>query len=215
MSPGSVRMRDADEIESIVITSDDEDERQPDGSGSGDGDAAALSDDDGGGARDSGSDGRFSYGDGDGDDDDDDDDDGGSASSGDGAAASSGEADLGIGGADAAAAAAARRSGGSGGGGPGYRVVTRESLVALQRAAIDGVVAVWGCAPGVAKTLLMAWRWDKDRLLSEPQPRAHTTGQPASQPAAITPALLCAQPHPAGIEAGKRTCHLTSPTSSP
>jgi len=54
----------------------------------------------------------------------------------------------------------------------GYRVIDAESLKRLQRAAIDDVMAIWGCAAGVAKTLLMSYMWDKERLLSEWSPRA-------------------------------------------
>ena len=74
------------------------------------------------------------------------------------AGASSGEADLGV--LEDGNHASSRK-------GPGYRVITQESLKKLQRAAIDDVASIWGCAPSIAKTLLMAYMWDKERLLSE------------------------------------------------
>jgi ariadne-1 len=73
---------------------------------------------------------------------------------------------------DGSRSGGASGSGGAGGAGggkgsKGYRVITADSLAALQRAAIGDVVAVWGVAPSVAKTLLMAYFWDKERLLSD------------------------------------------------
>jgi hypothetical protein len=49
----------------------------------------------------------------------------------------------------------------------GYRVITADSMKRLQQGAIDEVGAIWGCGASVAKTLLMAYMWDKERLLSE------------------------------------------------
>ncbi|KAI8472707.1 MAG: hypothetical protein J3K34DRAFT_204977 [Monoraphidium minutum] len=61
--------------------------------------------------------------------------------------------------------------GGGGGGGRGgaarYRIITGDSLKALQRGAIDEVTGIFGYSGGVAKTMLMAYRWDKDRLLND------------------------------------------------
>lgn len=49
----------------------------------------------------------------------------------------------------------------------GYRVIDAEAMKKLQRAAIDDVAAIWGCGAGVAKTLLMSYMWDKERLLND------------------------------------------------
>lgn len=99
-----------------------------------------------GGSEDEGmSDSGYSYGDSD-------------APSGSEELISSEEADLGVV-EEAAAGGSSKRL--------GYRVINGESLKKLQRAAIDDVAGIWGCGPGVAKTLLMAYMWDKERLLSE------------------------------------------------
>lgn len=49
----------------------------------------------------------------------------------------------------------------------GYRVIDRSVLQRLQRAAVEEIASIWGCTPSIAKTLLMAYSWDKERLLSE------------------------------------------------
>jgi hypothetical protein len=132
MSPGSVRMRDADE-DSVIVISDDDDMSgsEPQGSdedpfsyGDMGSDASSASESHGGGGSDD---------------------------------PTSEEADLGL--LDDTAAGSTKSL--------GYRIVDSASLKRLQRAAIDDVAGIWGCAPAVAKTLLMYYMWDKERLLSE------------------------------------------------
>jgi hypothetical protein len=132
MSPGSVRMRDADE-DSVILISDDDDM-----SGSGRGEGSDEEEE------------AYSYG-------------SGGSDSGSGGPApgsddpTSEEADLGL--LEDAAPGSSKSL--------GYRIVDGASLKRLQRGAIDDVAGIWGCAPAVAKTLLMYYMWDKERLLSE------------------------------------------------
>lgn len=55
----------------------------------------------------------------------------------------------------------------TGGRSHGYRIIDNAALKRLQRSAIDDISGIWGCSATVAKTLLMAYRWDKERLMSE------------------------------------------------
>eukprot|EP00879_Flechtneria_rotunda_P010931 GHRR01011422.1.p1 GENE.GHRR01011422.1~~GHRR01011422.1.p1 ORF type:complete len:527 (+),score=168.68 GHRR01011422.1:246-1826(+) len=50
---------------------------------------------------------------------------------------------------------------------PAYRVIDADLLVKVQAEAVQGVASIWGCKKSVAKTLLMHYMWDKEKLLSD------------------------------------------------
>eukprot|EP00877_Chromochloris_zofingiensis_P002490 jgi/Chrzof1/12241/Cz06g26220.t1 len=51
--------------------------------------------------------------------------------------------------------------------GLGWRIIDSSQLKKVQGDAIEGVVSIWGCPASVAKTLLMHYMWDKEKLLSD------------------------------------------------
>jgi hypothetical protein len=40
-------------------------------------------------------------------------------------------------------------------------------MLPLQAAAVAEVASIWNCKGSIAKTLLMHYMWDKDKLMSE------------------------------------------------
>ncbi len=43
----------------------------------------------------------------------------------------------------------------------GYRIIKSSELRRVQQRAIADVVSIWGCRPALAKTMLMAYMWDR------------------------------------------------------
>eukprot|EP00878_Enallax_costatus_P004275 GHUV01004505.1.p1 GENE.GHUV01004505.1~~GHUV01004505.1.p1 ORF type:complete len:527 (+),score=139.84 GHUV01004505.1:269-1849(+) len=50
---------------------------------------------------------------------------------------------------------------------PPYRIIDADLLKKVQAEAISEVESIWGCKRSVAKTLLMHYMWDKEKLLSD------------------------------------------------